>query len=213
MDIENIPTGQQSEPSQPEKPMILEAPDSGIMDLRNYFHECLGLKENNVERIRLLKAKDLPKNYQAQREALHDKRLDGVTIAIVPDELWVKGGQPSESNAEKQLILIKQSYFEAQRNPDEIAWMIHELAHCQKFLDSENAEDYQKSTRTFAFADLQTEYSYPNNSVEQCSFTKQFKFLKAQGRGRKDILEMLDKYYQDEDLPFFNRLLDNVYKE
>jgi hypothetical protein len=89
--------------------------------------------------------------------------------------------------------------------------MIHELAHCQKFLDSDSALDYQKNTRTFAFPDLESEYSYPNNPVEQYTFTKQFQFLKEQGKSREDVVKMLDKYYQAEDRPFFDRLLDGVY--
>lgn len=92
--------------------------------IKQHLQEYLGLKEGAVEKIGLLKAKELPKNYQSQREALHDERLDGVTIAVVPDDLWVKGSQPSESSAKQQLILIKQSYFEAQENPDEIAWLL-----------------------------------------------------------------------------------------
>ncbi len=182
-------------------------------DLQQHLQEYLDLKERAIEKISLLKAKDLPKNYQAQREALHDERLDKVTIAVVPDDLWVKGSQPSKSSAEKQLILIKQSYFETQENPDEIAWMIHELAHCQNFLDSKTPEDYEKNMRIFAFEDLKTEYSYPNNPVEQYTFTKQFQFLKEQGKNRKNILEMLNKYYHEEDSPFFNRLLDSVYSK
>lgn len=182
-------------------------------DLQQHLQEYLGLKEGAVERIGLLKAKNLPKNYQPQREALHDERLDSVTIAVVPDDLWVKGSQPSESSAEDLLILIKQSYFEAQENPDEIAWMIHELAHCQNFLDSESAEAYQKSMQTFAFDDLKTEYSYPNNPVEQQTFTKQFQYLKEQGKSRENVLTMLSEHYDKEDFPFFNRLLDSVYGE
>ena len=153
----------------------------------------------------------MPKNYQAQREALHDERLDGVTIAVVPDDLWIKGSQPSESSAERQLILIKQSYFEAQENPDEIAWLCHELAHCQNFLDSESPEEYQGNMQKFAFDDLKTEYTYPNNPVEQSTFTKQFQYLKENGKTREDIFTMLSKDYHEEDFPFFNRLLDSVY--
>lgn len=178
---------------------------------KQHLQEYLGLKEDTVERIGLLKAKDLRKNYQAQREALHDKRLDGVTIAVVPDDLWVKGSQPSESSAENQLILIKQSYFEAQENPDEIAWLCHELAHCQNFLDSRSPEEYQGNMQKFAFEDLKTEYTYPNNPVEQFTFTKQFQYLKEQGKGREDVLAMLGEHYDEEDFPFFNRLLDGVY--
>ena len=187
---------------------ISESEQKGI---KQYLHEYLDLKEGAIERIGLLKAKDLPENYQAQREALYDERLDGVTIAVVPDDLWVKGSQPSESSAERQLILIKQSYFEAQENPDEIAWLCHELAHCQNFLDSESPDEYQGNMQKFAFEDLEAEYTYPNNPVEQFTFTKQFQYLKEQGRSREDVLAMISKYYEEEDFPFFNRLLDSVY--
>lgn len=178
---------------------------------KQHLREYLGLKEGDVERVSLLKAKNLPEQYQAQREALHDERLDGITIAVVPDDLWVKGSQPSESSAENQLILIKQSYFEAQENPDEIAWLCHELAHYQNFLDSKSPEEYQDNMQKFAFDDLKTEYTYPNNPVEQYTFTKQFQYLKEQGKSREDVLAMLGKYYHEEDFLFFNRLLDSVY--
>jgi len=178
---------------------------------KQHLQEYLGLKEGDVERVALLKAKNLPEQYQAQREALHDERLDGVTIAVVPDDLWVKGSQPSESSAENQLILIKQSYFEAQENPDEIAWLCHELAHYQNFLDSESAKEYQGNMKKFAFEDLKTEHTYPNNPVEQFTFTKQFQYLKKQGKNREEVLAMLGEHYEEEDFPFFNRLLDGVY--
>jgi len=179
-------------------------------ELKN-LREYLGLKEGDIERVSLLKAKDLPGQYQAQRESLHDEKLDGITIAVIPDDLWIKGSQPSESIAENQLILIKQSYFEAQENPDEIAWLCHELAHCQNFLDSESPEAYQSNMQKFAFEDLKTEYTYPNNPVEQFAFTKQFQYLKEQGKSREEVLTMLGKYYHEEDFPFFNKLLDSVY--
>jgi len=175
------------------------------------LQEYLDLKEGDAERVSLLKAKDLPGQYQTQRESLRDERLDGITIAVIPDDLWIKGSQPSESIAENQLILIKQSYFEAQENPDEIAWLCHELAHCQNFLDSESPEAYQSNMQKFAFEDLKTEYTYPNNPVEQFAFTKQFQYLKEQGKSREEVLTMLGKYYHEEDFPFFNKLLDSVY--
>lgn len=178
---------------------------------KQHLQEYLGLKEGDIERIALLKAKNLPEHYQTQREALCDKRLDKVTIAVVPDDLWVKGSQPSESSAERQLILIKQSYFEEQENHDEIAWLCHELAHCQNFLDSESPDEYQDNMQKFAFEDLKTEYTYPNNPVEQFTFTKQFQFLKKQGKSREDILAMISEYYEEEDFSFFNRLLESVY--
>ncbi|PIR49244.1 hypothetical protein COU80_00655 [Candidatus Peregrinibacteria bacterium CG10_big_fil_rev_8_21_14_0_10_55_24] len=176
-----------------------------------HLQEYLGLQEGAVERVALLKAKNLPDHYQTQRKALRDERLDKVIIAVIPDDLWVKGSQPSESSAENQLILIKQSYFEAQENPDEIAWLCHELAHCQNFLDAESPEAYQGNMQKFAFEDLKTEYTYPNNPVEQFTFTKQFQYLKEHGKSREDVLTMLSKYYHEEDFPFFNRLLDGVY--
>src|SRR3972149_6830776 len=179
--------------------------------IKQHLQEYLGLKEGAVERVALLKAKNLPEHYQAQREALRDERLDKVTIAVIPDDLWVKGSQPSESSAENQLILIKQSYFEAQENPDKIAWLCHELAHCQNFLDSESPEEYQGNMQKFAFEDLKTEYTYPNNLVEQFTFTKQFQYLKENGKSREDVLTMLSKHYHEVDFPFFNRLLDRIY--
>ena len=207
---------QPSKQPQPENPTTPQNPnpeEPSSSDLQKHLQEYFELQEGVVERIELLKVKDLPKNYQTQREALHDERLNGFTIAIIPDDLWVKGDAPSESSAENYLISIKQSYFENQENPDEIAWIIHELAHCQKFLDSESAEAYQKDMQTFAFEDLKTEYSYPNNPVEQYTFTKQFRYLKEQGKNRENVLTMLSEYYKEEDFPFFNRLLDSVYGE
>lgn len=175
---------------------------------KEYIKEYLELKENDLEKIILLKTKDLPKHYQAQLEIFQDEKLNDVIVSIMPDELWVKGEQPSESIAEKQLILIKKSYFEKKENPDEIAWLCHELAHCQYFLNSKSPEKYKEDITNFAFKDLKTKYNYPNNLVEQFAFTTQFRFLKKQGKSKEDILLMIKKYYQKDDFSFFNRLLD-----
>jgi hypothetical protein len=180
-------------------------------DLRQYLEAYLGLEEGATHRLDLLKAKDLPLQYQSQRESFCDERLDTVTFAVVPDDLWVKGDQPSESDAERQLILIRKSYFEAQERPDEIAWVSHELAHCQNFFDLESGEEYRENMQKFAFEDLKTEYPYPNNSVEKFAFTKQFQYLKEQGKTREEIMTMLGQYYDERDTPFFNRVLDDVY--
>jgi hypothetical protein len=178
---------------------------------KEYIKEYLELKESDLEKIILLKAKDLPKHYQKQLEYFQDERLSDVTISVIPDDLWIKGEQPSESNAETQLIFIKQSYFETQKDPDEIAWLCHELAHCQNFLDSKSPKNYQDNMTKFAFNDLKTKYTYPNNLVEEFAFTKQFKLLKDRGKTKEDILRMIKKYYKEDDFPFFNRLLNNIY--
>lgn len=180
-------------------------------ELASYLQEYLELSIEDVERIKLISVKDLPEHYQSQLSALADVRLEDVSIAVVPDNLWVKGSQPSESSADKQLILIKQSYFEVTEKPDEIAWLLHELAHCQSFIEAGSTEQYQASSEQPAFEDLHLAGTYPNNQVEKTTFTKQFQFLKNLGHSREEVLSMLSQYYAEEDLPFFNRLLDTVY--
>lgn len=180
-------------------------------EIFGYLKSFLELKDGDAEKIESLKAKDLPGDYKKQLEFVNDKRLDNINIVIIPDDLWIKGKQPSESDAENNIILIKQSYFKAEKKPDEIAWMTHELGHCQVFLDSKNSEDYQKKMEEFAFTDIETEYSYPNNLVEKVAFTKQFQFLKEQGKSREGIIEMINKYYQEEDMAFFDKVLNSVF--
>jgi len=182
------------------------------MLVKKYMNFEKNLISNELEKkkIEVIRAGELPDNLRGQLEALNDKRLENITINIVPDSLWTKGDQPTESEAERQLIYVKQSYYESINNNDEIAWLIHELAHCQKFLDLESLEDYEKSMRTLAFTDLKSEYSYPNNPIEQYAFTKQFEYLKKGGKSKEDILEMLKEYYGEEDTPFFSRLLEKL---
>lgn len=180
-------------------------------EIFNYLKSFLKLKDGDAEKIESLKARDLLGDYKKQLEFVNDKRLDNVNIVIIPDDLWIKGKQPSESDAENNIILIKQSYFKAEKKPDEIAWMTHELGHCQVFLDSKDSEDYQKKMEEFAFTDIETEYSYPNNLVEKVAFTKQFQFLKEQGKSRESIIEMIKKYYQEEDMAFFDKVLNSVF--
>lgn len=181
-------------------------------DPQQYLKNYLELRDRDIERIDLLKARDLPENYQKQFKTFNDKRLDNINIAVVPDDLWLKGSQPSESDAENNIVLIKQSYFENNNNSDEIAWMTHELAHCQVFLDTESLKDYQEDMKRFAFNDLYSEYPYPNNLVERITFTKQFQFLKDEGRSREDVVKMISNFYNDEDLDFFDKILDSIYK-
>ncbi len=203
------------EQSQPEKILAsFDGEQKTVQDqVKQEIQNCLGIEQKDIERIELLKVENLPEHYRAQFEILHDERLNGVTIAVVPDELWVKGDQPSESSADKQLILIKKSYFETQENPDEIAWLCHELAHCQNFLDSQSPEEYQDNMQKLAFEDLNTGFPYPNNLVEKFTFTRQFQYLKEQGKSRDEVLEMLSHDYKEKDIPFFSRLLDAVYGE
>jgi len=178
--------------------------------VKKYLEQYLGLPAGAIEQIKLLSAKNLPGAYQSQREFLHDERLDSVSIAVIPDNLWVKGLQPSESSAENNLVSFKKSYFENQKTPDEAAWLTHELAHCQSFLDSTTPEEYHANMQKPAFPDIATEYNYPNNPVELTTFTKQFKYLKAHGKSRANILAMLSEQYSKEDMPFFERVLDGV---
>jgi len=186
---------------------------SGENNIRQHFLTYRGVGQKDIERIQILKVKDLPGYYQSQREFLRDERLDEISIAIVPDDIWknIKGSQPSQSDAENGLISFKQSYFEAEESPDKSAWLCHELAHCQNYLDSESLAEYQGNMHKLAFEDIKTEYTYPNNLVEKFTFTKQFQYLKQQGKSREDILKMLSNEYNEEDFPFFNRLMDGVY--
>lgn len=181
------------------------------MNLQEVLQENLNLTEQNVKRINLLKTKELQGIYKSQLDFLNDSRLKDINIAIVPDDLWIKWNQPSESSAENQLILFRQSYFESINNTDDIAWLTHELTHCQRLFDSKDTDEYQQDMQTFAFSNLESKYPYPNNLVEQVTFSKQFHYLKEQGKNRNDILILLSDYYSEEDMPFFNRLLDTIY--
>ncbi len=67
-------------------------------EINEYLSQHLGLEETDAERITLMRAANLPKQYQSQLEFFHDERLDEVTVAVVPDDLWHKGSQPSETD-------------------------------------------------------------------------------------------------------------------
>ncbi|MFA5000384.1 MAG: hypothetical protein WC545_03425 [Patescibacteria group bacterium] len=187
------------------------ADQEGDFALENYLQDYLDLKKGETEKIKLQAAENLAEDYRNQYEFLKDERLKDIKIAVIPDNLWIKGEQPSESHAEKSLILFKQSYYENQDKPDEIAWLTHELAHCQNFMAVGSEAIYEKNQQIFAFEDLGGEYSYPNNLVEQSAFTEQFKYLKQSGKNKEEIKELLKKYYHQEDFAFFERLLDKVF--
>lgn len=176
-----------------------------------YLKDYLNLKQEDIKRVEVFKTKDLPGNYQKQLKFFNDKRLDNINIAIIPDDLWLKGSQPTESDALNNIILMKESYFRKVDKPDEIAWLTHELSHCQVFLELKSEKQYQDNMQKFAFLDLNTKYSYPNNLVEKETFTKQFQFLKDNGKNREEILKAISFYYNNEDLAFFNKILDSIY--
>lgn len=146
-----------------------------------------------------IKAANLPPQYQKGYDFINDPRLADITIGIVPDEEWEKGDQPSESHAEQGLILFKQSYYEGN---DDIGWMVHELSHCQRYKNEPDV--YKKDSGN----------TYPDNKVEAFAFLQQFKYLKEQGKTREEITEMLigeHGDYDETDMPFLNRLLDEVF--
>lgn len=170
-------------------------------------------KGEKLADIQFVEAINLPEKYKKAYDFMHDDRLAGTMIAIVPDAAWGNKGEPSESVAQHDLILIKASYF---KGNDDIGWMAHELGHCQRFKDKPEGKDYEKDMGTYAFDDLQSVATYPNNMVEAHAFLRQFQFLKQEGRKRGDILAMLKKDYSGEtsenDFRFFNKLLDRVFK-
>jgi hypothetical protein len=173
-------------------------------DILEYLVEYLELEEGDKRSVEIIKAIDLPKDCKEQLSFFNDESLGSINIAFIPEKLWIKGAQPSESHADKNLVLFKEGYLE---EGDDIAWLSHEIAHCQRFLDGKN---YQKESETPAFKDISFENSYPNNKVEKYAFTKQFEFLKSKGKSRKDILEMVLEHYKEEDLPFFEKILDEI---
>ncbi len=167
--------------------------------LRDHLAEYLGTEtEEQRETIEFVSAKKLSGHHKEQYDFLADKRLADVQIAIVPDELWVKGGQPSESDAGNNLVLFKASAFKGE---DTVAWMTHELGHCQRLKDTD-LERYKTDS----------EAGYPDNEVERHAFTKQFEFLKSNGVTKEQILQMLEEWYHDEELEFLGGLLKEVYE-
>jgi hypothetical protein len=75
-------------------------------------------------------------------------------------------------------------------------------------------DKYFEDMQTPAFVDIASEYTYPNNKVEEYAFSRQFESAKQAGISKEEILRLLHKNYQDEkDFLFFNRLLNNIYKD
>lgn len=198
----------------------IEATDKEInlkeFDYSGYLQEYLELDENDINRIgvnnmnEIISNEKCPENYKKQFEHIGDERLEQVKIGVIPDDLWRKGGQPSESHAEKQLILFRESYYNQKKDPDQEGWMSHELAHCRQLLDSDQ-EEYENGMEQSAYDDIESEYSYPNNIVEKSAFEEQFKYLKDEGSTRQEVVQMLKNHYGEEDFKFFNKVLDDVY--
>lgn len=179
--------------------------------LRTHLTEYLGLKTpEDAERIMFVRGAELPDEYGDQYRFLDDERLADVMVAVVPDEFWVKGAQPSESSAERGLINVRGGYFEGREESerDPSAWMTHELAHCQRYLDKKEA--YAKDSETPAFDDIGTG-TYPNNKVEEHAFGTQFTYLKSKGVERAKVAELLKKDYDEKDFEFLDKMLDRVY--
>ena len=182
--------------------------------LKAHLADYLGLKTpEEAERIRFIRGADLPDTYNSQYLFLHDERLANVMIAVIPDELWVKGKVPSESSAERGLISVRASYFKGAGKDirDPSAWMTHELAHCQCYFDLDKDEEkYKNDAETPAFNDIEVD-TYPNNKIEEGAFAAQFAYLKSKGVERAKVTEFLKEFYDDKAFRFLNKILDRVY--
>jgi len=209
-----ISRGEQTLPS-PKDMGLDQEKKSGPADFsatKEYLSEYLELNTpQETEQIRFMEASDLEGEYAEQLQYLDDERLTHSIIAIVPDQFWPAGKLgPSESNAKRNLILFRESYFtgEPDRPRDEIAWMLHELAHLSRYKN--DPDGYQADSETLAIESVGSERSYPNNKVEQFTFTKQFEFLTKKGLSEDRILKLLEEYYNERDSLFFRQLLSQV---
>lgn len=180
-----------------------------ILMLKNYFQQHLNLSKEELDSIRILEMKKLPYAYFHQFALFADARLDSVRVAIIPDKLWQKGDQVSESSAGNSLISIKESYFSKQENPDELGWFTHELGHCQKYFDAPN--QYEQQSQEPAFPEIKGESTYPNNQVELHAFTRQFEYLKGNGKKKDEVWAHLQQEYPKWAWKFLQKVLDRVY--
>ncbi len=164
-----------------------EAIDSflqGYLDLKN---------QAEINEIKILQISSLRGEFQEQIKFLADESLQDVMIVVVPDELWIKGIQPSESIAERNLVLFKESYFDGL---DSLAWLIHELGHVQSFRQLKH-EGYKKVIRS----------NYPDNEVERRAFSQQFAYLRKKGLSEEEILSYLSRDYNEQELKFLKSLI------
>jgi len=183
-----------------------------IHDLKSHLIEYLSLKSpEDAEKITFVRAADLSGDFGEQFRFFNDERLNETFVAVVPDELWHKGGQPSESSADRGMILFRGGYYDGEGDgiPDPSAWMTHELAHCQRSIDVGDNE-YNQESETQFFDDLGPD-TYPNNQVEEQAFGRQFAYLKDKKVEREEVTELLEEHYGPDDFKFLNRILDRVY--
>ena len=160
-----------------------------------------------VEQVSIIDTGNVPERYRAQIDFQRDPVAPIPLIAVIPNAVWQKS-QPTESSAEHNLVLFRADYWE---EGDDIAWMTHELGHCERF-QTQPAE-YTKDQQEFAIGTIVSEHPYPNNKVEEYAFTKQFNFLRQKGTTRAEVLKLLETYYSEpSDFAFFNELLDRVYQ-
>ncbi|MFH1046698.1 MAG: hypothetical protein V1738_00180 [Patescibacteria group bacterium] len=187
---------------------MVKSPAEKRAAIKRYVQEYLGLENEAADAVELIGPESFPELYRKQFEFLNDERLKKIQLGIVPTESWHKGKQPSESHADRGLVLFSEDYFQGE---DKSAWLAHELSHCAKFEDEKGSEGYQRASETPAFEDLAGEVPYPNNQVEQYAFSRQFEYLKQQGVEREEIRRMLEEHYEEVDMPFFERLLERAY--
>ncbi len=182
-----------------------------VAELRRHLAAYLELKSDaDAESLRFETAGGLTGDYAEQFKFMNDPRLAETMIAVVPDRLWVKGSQPSESSAERDLILVREGYLKdpAKEHQDEVAWMTHELGHIQRGKDA--GERYAAESEEKAFDDIETG-TYPNNKVEEHAFGRQFAYLRSKGVPRERVAELLKDEYGPEDFRFLDKLLDRTY--
>lgn len=191
--------------------MSFENNSSNIHPSLQKLQDYLNLSDSQLGELDLLKVKEVGAEYHDQIKGFSDDRIKNIELVIVPDKMWHKGSQESESDPAKNLILFKKSYFENKDKPDEIAWLSHEFAHCQEFLNSINPQDYEDKMNIPAYFSINTEFTYPNNLIEREAFLRQFQFLKEKGKSRIEILDLISNYYSHEDLTFFEKVLDEIY--
>jgi len=202
----NIENPEQNKAEQAEDEKV----EDSNLELKKYFQKHLKLNEEELASIQILEMKKLLDSYFHQLALFADARLESVRVAVIPDKLWQKGSQVSESSARNSLISINEKYFSNKENPDEFGWFTHELGHCQKYFDA--PDKYEHQSEEPAFPEMQDKSTYPNNRVELHAFSKQFEYLKGKGKAREEVWQHLQQEYPQQDWEFLQKVLDRVYQ-